>query len=110
MEQKEQALRTELAELEERLSDPAIFSSKEYPKLAKRRSETERVVGLFDEKSQLAKAKAEAEELASGGDAEMAELARTELDELAEKTAANNAALQEALTPKDPNDDRDVVI
>ncbi|HEX7963424.1 MAG TPA: peptide chain release factor 1 [Candidatus Saccharimonadales bacterium] len=110
MEQKEQALRSELAELEERLSDPAIFSSKEYPRLAKRRTELERMVGLFTEHSRLAKAKAEAAELAAGNDADMAELARSELAELEDKIAGNDAALQEALTPKDPNDDRDVVI
>ena len=110
MEQKEQALRNELAELEERLSDPAIFSSKEYPRLAKRRTELERMIGLFTEHSQLAKAKAEAAELAAGNDADLAELARSELTELEDKIAGNDAALQAALTPKDPNDDRDVVI
>jgi peptide chain release factor 1 len=110
MEQKEQALKAELAELETRLADPDIFSSKEYPKLAKRRSEVERVIGLFEQKTRLKKAQDEAQELANGSDAEMAELAQMELDEVAEKTNTNEAALQEALTPKDPNDDRDVVI
>ena len=110
MEQKEQSLRDELVELEARLADPDIFSSKEYPRLAKRRSEVERVVGLFEDKTRLARARSDAEELAAGSDAEMAELARAELEEVAEKIASNEAALQEALTPKDPNDDRDVVI
>jgi peptide chain release factor 1 len=110
MEQREQALRSELTDLEGRLNDPDIFSSRGYPKLAKRRTELERVVGLFDEHAQLAKAKADAEEMAGGSDAELAELAKMELEELAGKIAANGAALQEALTPKDPNDDRDVVI
>jgi len=36
METKEQSLRQELADLQTRLQDPSIFSSKEYPKLAKR--------------------------------------------------------------------------
>jgi len=110
MEQKEAHLRTELAELTERLNDPAIFSSKEYPKLAKRRTEVETTVTLFDERAALLKSKAEADELASSDDPELAELAQSELEELAEKMAANQASLQEALTTKDPNDDRDVVI
>jgi peptide chain release factor 1 len=110
MEQKETSLRAELAELTERLNDPAIFSSKEYPKLAKRRTELERMVGLFDEHARFTKAQAEATELAAGSDAEMAELARAELEDVAEKLTANEEALREALTPKDPNDDRDVVI
>jgi peptide chain release factor 1 len=110
MEQKATQLRAELAELTETLNDSSIFSSKEYPKLAKRRTLLESTVALFDERDQLRKSKAEAEELANSSDAEMAELAKAELDELAEKITANDEALLEALTPKDPNDDRDVVV
>jgi len=110
MEQKEAHLRTELIGLTERLNDPSIFSSKEYPKLARRRQELDRTVALFDERARLLHNKEDAEMLATGSDAEMAEMANTELAELAEKIAANEEALHEALTPKDPNDDRDVVI
>jgi len=110
MEQKEQHLRAELSELTERLSDPDIYSAKEYPKLAKRRTELESTLALFNERAILRKNREEAEQLANGGDAEMAELARAELEDLAAKTAANDAALEDALTPKDPNDERDVVV
>lgn len=110
MEQKEQHLRQELAELTERLSDPDIFSDKAYPKLAKRRTELENIIALFDESHALAEQKASAEELAGSDDAEMAELAKAELADLEERSASNAAALEVALTPKDPNDDRDVVI
>lgn len=110
MEQKEQHLRQELTQLEERLADPSIFSSKEYPKLAKRRQAVESIVNLFDEHTALTKSRTEARELAAGDDAELAELARMELDETEEKLATNEEALREALTPKDPNDERDVVI
>jgi peptide chain release factor 1 len=110
MEQKEQHLRAELAELTERLNDPAIYSAKEYPKLAKRRTELETVIGLFDERKNLAAQKASTNELLEGEDAELAALARTELAQLEEQIGANNAALEAALTPKDPNDERDVVI
>lgn len=110
MEQKEQHLREEFNQLEARLQDPAIFSSKEYPRLAKRRTELERLLVLFGERKQLATAQAEATELANGDDNELAELAKAELEELANKIAANDEVLHEALTPKDPNDDRDVVI
>jgi peptide chain release factor 1 len=109
METKEQSLRQELADLQTRLQDPSIFSSKEYPKLAKRQKFLEDSIFLFDEKLRLAAARAEAEELAKGND-ELAELAGFELTELEEKIANNDAALQEALTPKDPNNDRDVIV
>ncbi len=110
MEQKEQALRSELEQLQAKLTDPEIFSTKEYPKLAKRQSELESVLALFDESHNLAKQKTEAEELTSGDDTEMAELARAELEEITAAQATNEAALTEALIPKDPNDDKDVVI
>lgn len=110
MEQKEQHLRNELSELEQRLSDPAIFATREYPRLAKRRQELEKTVALFDERTQLQKSLTEAEELARGDDAELAELAKMELEDTKQKIETNNTALQELLTPKDPNDDRDVVI
>lgn len=110
MEQKETALREELNQLEDRLSDPSIFSSKEYPKLAKRRQFLENTVSLFDERAQIIKDKAEAEVLANGEDTELADLAKMELEELTERAVTNEDALREALTPKDPNDDRDVVI
>lgn len=110
MDQKEQALRIELTELQARLQDPAIFSSKEYPKLARRLSLLETILGLFDERTQLATAKLETEELAKTSDGEMAELAATELEELTSKIVVNEAALSEALTPKDPNDDKDIIV
>ncbi len=110
MEQKEQHLRAELKQLEERLSDPAIFSSKEYPRLAKRRQELERIVNLFDTRHQITQQRLEAQDLVQSGDEEMVDLAKTELEELENSASQNDAALQEALTPKDPNDDRDVVM
>lgn len=110
MEQKEQSLRDEFTQLQARLEDPAIYSSKEYPKLAKRRQQLENTIAMFDEQKQLATQKVSATELAQSDDHELAVLARMELVQLEEQIAANEAALQEALTPKDPNNDRDVVI
>jgi peptide chain release factor 1 len=110
MEQKELHLRDELSQLETRLADPAIFSSREYPRLAKRRQELERLTSLFDTHNSLRQRQREAKELLQGGDKELIELAELELAEIAEAAEANNAALREALTTKDPNDDRDVVI
>lgn len=110
MDKKEQHLRDELTELGQRLADPAIFSSKEYPKLAKRRQALHDIVRLFDEREALSRQKVEAQALIDGDEAELAELAQIEMDELETQLAHNADALREALTPKDPNDDRDVVI
>ncbi len=110
MEAKEQDLRDELLKLEQKLQDPAIFSDKAYPKLAKRRSEVERIVALFDEKKKIIKARADANEIMRNNDDELAEMAKAEMEETDQRLIENEAALQEALTPKDPNNERDVII
>jgi len=109
MEEKENNLRSELAELDAKLQSPDIYSDPSYPKLAKRQKYLQDVVGLFGAKKQLADERAQASELAGGSD-ELAELARLELAELDEKIAANTDALAEALTPKDPNDEKDAIV
>jgi peptide chain release factor 1 len=109
MEEKERQLRTELVELQARLQDPNIYSDPSYPKLAKRQSYLERLVLLFDTKKQLESERIQASQLASGSD-ELAELAAVELGELEPKIAENDSALAEALTPKDPNDEKDAII
>jgi peptide chain release factor 1 len=110
MEQKEQALRDELKELQVKLQDPSIFSSPEYPRLAKRQSELDETLRLFDERTSLRHAKAQADELVGSTDSEMAELAKTELEEVERKIEKNDSALADMLTPKDPNDERDAVV
>lgn len=109
MEQKIEAFRTELTEIQGRLNDPAIFSSTEYPKLAKRQNYLESTIKLYDDLAHLREQLIGAEQLAAGGD-ELAELAVLEVTELQEKIATLNTQLDEALTPKDPNDDRDAII
>lgn len=110
MDQKEQQLRTELTELESKLQDPGIFSDASYPKLAKRKAQLDELIALFDEKNRLAKAKAEAEELKSSGDAELQQMALAELEDLGPKIQANEDRLIEKLTPQDPNNERDVIM
>lgn len=109
MEQKEQQLRAELAELQQQLQDPGIYSDPSYPKLAKRQAKLDTIIGLFDTKKQLTSAHQQATQLVGGSD-ELAELAQLELAELEEKLAENQAALAEALTPKDPNDEKDAIV
>lgn len=109
MEEKIKALRDELQQLQGRLQDPAIFSSAEYPKIAKRQSKLEQTISLYDEQVSLQKQLEEARELLAGG-GELAELASLEEAELQAKLTEVSAALEEALTPKDPNDERDVIV
>ena len=110
MDQKEAALRAELKDLDAKLQDPAIFSDKSYPKIAKRKSALEELIALFDERSKLQSDKTSSEELKNSSDNEMAEMALLELGELDKKIAANEEKLIEALTRTDPNNDHDVII
>jgi peptide chain release factor 1 len=110
MDIKEQHLRAEFADLGQKLQDPAIFSDKTYPKLAKRRSELEHIVGLFDAKQRLLKARIDAEDMIRGNDDELAEMARAELEETEQLLIETETALNDALTDKDPNDERDVIM
>ncbi len=110
MDQKEQHLRDELTELGKRLENPDIFSSREYPKLAKRRQELENILNLFDDRKNMLESQEQAKELLNSEDPELSELAQAELASLHEELEDNDSALREALTPTDPNDDHDVVI
>lgn len=109
MESKEAELRKELEELQQELQDPSIFSSSKYPKIAKRQSELQEIVNLYNEKSQLEQQKKEAEALTGGSD-DMAELAKSELSELEQRLSDTDSRLSELLTPKDLNDEKDVII
>lgn len=109
MEQKIATLRTELADIQKQLEDPGIFSSPKYPKLAKRQSYLENTIGLFDKRQALTQQLEDAKAMiAEGGElADLAALEEVEISEALEKIAGE---LDEALTPKDPNDERDVIV
>lgn len=104
------SLRQELTEIQAKLEDPAIFSSPEYPKVAKRQSKVEAILGLYDTSVSLAEQRTATAELTDSDDEELASMARAELEQLDEQIATNATALEEALTPKDPNDERDVIV
>lgn len=109
MEHKEQALRQEYQELQEQLQDPGVFSDPKYPKLAKRQKYLEDTLNLFDQLETLEKETADARKLVEAGD-ELSALAFEELASLQERREKVEDELAEALTPKDPNDEKDVII
>lgn len=110
MANQEQQLRDEYETLQAKLREPSIFSSKEYPALAKRQAELSRIIGLFDEVLRAKSQRAEAESLAKSGDSEMATLAQEEISRLDDYIAASEESLQELLAPGDPNDERDAIV
>src|ERR1035437_2417483 len=110
MEQRELQLRQELEELKSRLSDSNVFATREYPKLAKRLSELESIIHLFDDKTKIQKEIEETQKLIIGTDPEMIELANQELMKLKSLLNDIEIRLGAALSPKDSNDQRDVIM
>ena len=110
MEQKEKDLRSELADLETRLADQSIYSDSSYPKLAKRRSELADILALYDEKKRILKSLQEAEILKDNPDKDIQSMALEEIDELTPQLQTIDNKIIDATVPKDPNDERDVII
>jgi peptide chain release factor 1 len=86
-------------------SEPA-----EYRKHSKLLSEIEPLVERFREYKAVTRDIAQTEELASAGDADMRELAQQELKSLVGRREALVAELKTLLVPKDPNDEKNVVL
>ena len=86
-------------------NDPA-----ERRKQGKLLSEIEPTVERFREFKSVSSDIAQTEELAAGGDADMRELAQQELKSLTARRDALVGELKMLLVPKDPNDERNVIL
>ena len=102
-------LQTERTELGEFLARPDAYNDPEFTRKNKRFSELETLIEKAREREQLTQNLAEAKELASGGD-ELAELAKAEIAETEVRLAELEEELFILLTPKDPNDEKNVII
>jgi len=98
-------------ELERLVADPAVIANRrEFAKLARERAQLEETVAGFRERRRLAREIEEHRELAQGADAELRELAKSELPALEARLAALDETLRRLLVPKDPNDERNTVL
>ena len=97
--------------LVDEMADPAIMSDQErYQKAAKASSDLEEIVGKYREWKQAKQEYVDAEGLADGGDADMAELAREEMAGLEPRIETLEDEIRVLMLPKDPNDSKDVVL
>lgn len=110
MQAKEQALRDEHADLQTKLQDSAIFSSPLYPKLARRMSQLEEILGLFDQLTDLKSQITQAEKMSTDSDSAIASMAHDEILELNSNLEPITSNLSALLTPKDSNDEKDVIM
>jgi peptide chain release factor 1 len=102
-------LRLEQTELTDFLSRPDAFSSSDYAKKTKRLSELGEIITMVERQTAISKQLTEAQELAKGDD-ELAELAKEEIPELESEYAELDDKLFEMLAPKDPNDEKNVIV
>jgi len=93
------------------LSKQEILSQpQEVHKLSKEQAEIETIVQKIREYRRILKELEEAEEMAKGAEVELKELAQEELNLLKEKRPLIEEELKIMLLPKDPRDDRNVII
>ena len=104
-----QELQAERSELGQFLAQPDAYNDPEFTRKNKRFSELENLIEKAKERDQLTQNLAEAKELASGGD-ELAELAKAEISETETRLSELEEELFVLLTPKDPNDDKNVIM
>lgn len=110
MNEQEKKLRGEFVAVEQELQHPDVFGRSDYPALAKRQGELAKVIALFDEKHAIEKELVEAKAMTKSDDSEMVELAKAEIEGLEKRQSENEKLLAEELVPKDPRDERNVII
>lgn len=100
-------------EIGELLSDPEVIGdNKQYASLMKEYKNLTPIIDKYREYLRLVKTRDEARELMeeAGGDKEMKELAKSEYNESSAAADECIEALKVLLLPKDPNDDRNVIM
>ena len=95
------------------ICNPDVISDiSKYTSLMKEHKNLEPLVEKYREYKAVKKNEEDAKELLeeSGGDKEMAEMALLEIEESKEKAAVLSEELKVMLLPKDPNDDKNVIV
>jgi peptide chain release factor 1 len=98
-------------ELEGMMSDPQLLNQqREYAKLARERSELEEIVLRYREWRKVEHEIQENRQLMEENDEAMRELVKEELASLRERKEALETKLKFLILPKDPNDDKNVIV
>ncbi len=110
--EKLESMKNRFDELTVKISDPAVIAdTATWQKLVKERSALEEPVNLYAEYRANEATVAECREIIDdGSDKEMVSLAKEELSEALKKREELTESLKIALLPKDPDDDKNVII
>src|SRR5713226_4650282 len=106
------AIEEKYEELTQQLSDHELMTDQSrYARVAKQHRDLEEIVEKYREFKWLDRGLRETRELLEGeSDDEMVNLARAELSELEQRLAKVEEDLRLLLTPKDPNDEKNVIL
>ncbi|MEX2159968.1 MAG: peptide chain release factor 1 [Dehalococcoidia bacterium] len=106
------AMEQRFEEVTAEMGRPEVAADHEHlQRLARERASLEQVVSLLRRYRDADKALQEARAIAGeGGDADMVEMAKDEAGELTARIEDLEAQLKRALLPKDPRDDKDVIM
>jgi peptide chain release factor 1 len=98
-------------ELTRLLSDPAVSSDpRKLRELSKERAQAEPTIRTMNDYRRVEKTLRDDQTAAASGDPELAEMARAEIPELEARLATLEAELQKLLVPRDPDDDKNVIV
>ncbi|MGO9453551.1 MAG: peptide chain release factor 1 [Candidatus Binataceae bacterium] len=99
------------AELETKLSDPAVIgNNREYARLAKERAQLVDLIGSARDYRRLLDVVADHKSILDGDDPDLRELAKAELPDLQRKLSAAEEKLKQLMTPRNPNDEKNVLL
>ena len=104
-------IKSKFEELTREIADPAVIAdTKTWAKMCREHSALEPIVEKYAEYLQSEKNLADDVDMLNSDDAELAELARSEMEENRRRMEETERELKILLLPKDPDDDKNVII
>ena len=108
MDEKIKSLELELTQLNQFLENPKAYLESDFAAKAKRKAEVESILDLKKEINRAEQQIKDDEAIVS--DPELGEMAKLEIQELTEKIAELTRQLEDKLIPRDPDDDKPVIM
>ena len=106
-----QQVEDRFADLESRMADPAVIQDREaYQRYSREHAELAKMVATYQEYRKIGIDLAESRELLHDSDPEIKTLAQQEVEKLTRRQEELESRLKKLLIPKDPNDDKNVLI
>ncbi|MCE9542201.1 MAG: peptide chain release factor 1 [Verrucomicrobia bacterium] len=103
--------RQRFEELEKVITDPSLFDdAKNAREVLKEHARVKKLISTWDHLENYRKQLLENEELVAGNDAEMAELAKVEIQEISTQIPKLKQVVLLSLLPPQPDDDRDAIV